>query len=89
MSKSIDEFAKELAKQVPVKEVYGDLAAPAARQTGQLLADITKVISLALAPVQYLAAQQDRFPGISRPCSSSCTRRTASCTSSPDPWTGS
>jgi hypothetical protein len=57
----ITEFAKELAKQIPVKAVYQDVAAPAAQQTGQVLTDIVKTIQLALAPFQVLAAYQDRL----------------------------
>lgn len=55
------EFAKELARQLPVKAIYDDAAAPAAKQTGQLFEDLVKVLQLALLPVQYLAALQDRF----------------------------
>jgi Abortive infection alpha len=56
-----EEFAEELAKNLPVKEIYRDAAAPAAKQTGQLLEDLVKVVQLALAPVQYLGALQDRY----------------------------
>jgi hypothetical protein len=56
-----EEFAKELARQLPVKAIYDDAAAPAARQTGQLLEDLVKVLQLALAPVQLLGAIQDRY----------------------------
>jgi hypothetical protein len=55
------EFAKELARQIPAKELYGDAVSPAAKQTGQILSDIVKVIQLALAPFQLLAAYQDRL----------------------------
>jgi hypothetical protein len=51
------EFAKELAKQLPVKEAF---AAPA-RQTGQILEDIVKTIQLALVPFQLAGALQDRL----------------------------
>ena len=56
-----DEFAKELAKQLPIKAIYKDAVAPAAKQSGQLAADIVKTLQLALAPVQLLGAYQDRF----------------------------
>ena len=56
-----DEFAREIAKQLPVREAYTDIAKPAARQAGQLAEDLVKVIQLALAPVQVLGALQDRF----------------------------
>jgi hypothetical protein len=54
-------FAKELARQLPVKAIYDDAAAPATKQTGQFFEDVTKAVQLALAPVQYLAAWPDRF----------------------------
>ena len=60
-----DEFTNqviaELARQIPAKEIYGDLASPAAKGLGSLSADLVKVIHLALAPIQYAAAVQDRF----------------------------
>jgi hypothetical protein len=56
-----DEFAKEIAKQLPVKAAYEDAVRPAARQTGELAEDLVKVVRLALFPVQLLAAAQDRF----------------------------
>jgi hypothetical protein len=56
-----DEFAKEVAKQLPVKAAYEDTIQPAARQTGELAEDLLKAIRLALFPVQLLAAAQDRF----------------------------
>jgi hypothetical protein len=55
------EFAKELARQLPVKAAYKDIAAPAAKQAGQLLQDLVKALQLALAPVQALGALQDRY----------------------------
>src|SRR6202048_4283773 len=51
------EFAKELAKQIPVKDA---LVAPA-RQTGEILEDIVKTIQLALVPFQLAGALQDRL----------------------------
>ena len=50
-------IAGELAKQVPVKEALS----PAAVEIGGLGSDLVKVVRLALAPVQYLAVQQDRY----------------------------
>jgi hypothetical protein len=55
------EFAKELARQLPVREAYKDIAAPGAKQAGQLLEDVVKALQLALAPVQLLGALQDRY----------------------------
>jgi hypothetical protein len=61
--KGEEEFARELAKQLPVKAMYEDAAAPAAKQAGQLFQDLVKALQLALAPVQLLAALQDRIEG--------------------------
>lgn len=58
---SPEDFAVELAKHLPVKEAYTDLAQPAAKQSGQLAEDLVKALQLALAPVQLLGALQDRF----------------------------
>jgi hypothetical protein len=54
-------FAEELAKQLPVKAIYEDAGKPAAQQLGQLAQDLVKVIQLALAPLQFLGAYQDRL----------------------------
>jgi hypothetical protein len=56
-----EEFAKELAKQLPVKAIYDDAVSPGSKQVGQLTADIIKTLQLALAPIQALAALQDRY----------------------------
>ena len=56
-----EESAKELAKQLPIKQLYGDVVYPAAKQVGTFGEDTLKVLLLALAPVQYLAALQDRY----------------------------
>jgi hypothetical protein len=52
---------EEVAKLIPIKEAYGDLMSPAAKQTGVLLEDIAKTIRLALFPIQLSGALQDRF----------------------------
>jgi hypothetical protein len=54
-------FAEELAKQLPVKAIYRDAAKPSAKQIGQLAQDIVKTIQLALAPLQFAGAYQDRL----------------------------
>jgi hypothetical protein len=56
-----DEFAKEIAKQLPVKAAYKDAIRPAARQTGEMAEDIIKAVRLALFPIQLAAMAQDRF----------------------------
>jgi Abortive infection alpha len=53
--------ATKLVKQVPIKEVYKDGLSPAVRETGSVLADFVKTIRLALAPLQFTAALQDRY----------------------------
>jgi hypothetical protein len=50
-------FAKELADKFPVKEAL----TPAAAQTGLILSDAAKTIHLALFPLQFLGAYQDRL----------------------------
>ncbi|MBI5260249.1 MAG: DUF4393 domain-containing protein [Bradyrhizobium sp.] len=54
-------FAEELAKQLPVKAIYKDAGKPAAKQVGQLAQDLVKTIQLALAPLQFAGAYQDRL----------------------------
>lgn len=54
------EIAKEIAKQLPVKQAYDDVAAPAAVQTGQFLQDLAKTLRLVLVPIQLAGAYQDR-----------------------------
>ncbi|MCR6635171.1 Abi-alpha family protein [Devosia sp.] len=53
--------AVEVAKQLPIKDAYGDILSPAAKQAGGLVEDLAKTIRLALAPLQYTAALQDRY----------------------------
>ncbi|CAN7312782.1 DUF4393 domain-containing protein [Bradyrhizobium sp. LjRoot220] len=53
--------ATELVKQVPIKEAYHDGLSPAVRETGSALTDFVKTIRLALAPLQFTAALQDRY----------------------------
>lgn len=54
-------FAEELAKQLPVKAAYRDVVKPGAKQAGQLVQDMVKTIQLALAPLQFAGAYQDRL----------------------------
>ena len=54
-------IAKEIAKQLPVRDAYEDGLAPSIREAGDTLEDLTKTLRLVLAPVQYLAALQDRY----------------------------
>jgi hypothetical protein len=54
-------LAEELAKQLPVKDIYQDAASPGMREAGKLGSDVVKTILLALAPIQIAAAYQDRL----------------------------
>jgi hypothetical protein len=53
----VEEFAKEVAKQLPIKEAL----TPAVLPAGQLMSDLVKTIQLALAPLQFAGAYQDRL----------------------------
>jgi hypothetical protein len=53
--------ATELVKQVPIKQVYQDGLSPAVQETGTALTDFVKTLRLALAPLQFTAALQDRY----------------------------
>ena len=55
------DFAVELSKLLPVKDIYEDVAKPAARQVGAIGGDLMKTLHLALAPIQLTAALQDRY----------------------------
>lgn len=61
MTDPSEEFIKDLVKQLPVKDLYDDSLKKPAKEIGDLSSDLIKVISLALAPIQYLAALQDRY----------------------------
>jgi len=50
-----------VAKQLPVDKAYDDVAHGALTEAGEALTDTVKVARLFLAPVQYIAAWQDRF----------------------------
>lgn len=60
MSDPLEEVAKEIAKNLPLKELYTDAGSPAAKATGSILEDLIKTVHLALAPLQLTAALQDR-----------------------------
>ncbi|MDS7596404.1 Abi-alpha family protein [Agrobacterium tumefaciens] len=54
-------IATEVAKQIPVKEIYEDAGQPGAKQIGSVIEDLTKTLHLVLAPFQLTAALQDRL----------------------------
>ncbi len=51
----------DVGKAVPIAEVYRDVAQPAAREVGEALGNAAKVARFVLAPVDYLAAQHQRW----------------------------
>lgn len=61
MSDINSEFVKEIAKKIPIDALYTDAVSPSAIQVGQVLSDIIKTMQLALAPVQFASALQDRL----------------------------
>lgn len=54
-------IVEALAKQLPVKAAYDDGLSSGMQETGKALTDVIKVIRLALFPIQYGAALQDRY----------------------------
>ncbi|MBP2560882.1 hypothetical protein J2857_003651 [Neorhizobium galegae] len=53
-------IATEVAQQI-AKDAYSDGFSPAMRQSGSILSDMIKTLHLALAPIQFTAAIQDRY----------------------------
>ena len=51
----------DVGKVVPIAEIYRDVAQPAAREVGEALGNAAKVARFALAPVDFLAAQHQRW----------------------------
>lgn len=49
------------AKNLPIQDLYDDLAKPVTREVGTALGNIAKVARFLLAPVDYLAAHQGRW----------------------------
>ena len=54
-------WEEELAKKVPVEKAYDDVASPAAKQVGSALESTAKAARWILAPIDYLAAQNNRY----------------------------
>ena len=52
---------EDLIKLIPAKEVYEDAAQPAFQQIGESLGKVVKATRFILAPLEYLAAQHDRW----------------------------
>ncbi|CDZ65564.1 Hypothetical protein NGAL_HAMBI2605_38370 [Neorhizobium galegae bv. orientalis] len=53
-------IATEVAQQI-AKDAYSDGFSPAMKQSGSILSDTIKTLHLALAPIQFTAAIQDRY----------------------------
>lgn len=60
MADPVEKAIEEIAKNLPVKQVYEDAVSGATKQVGHALTDVAKSIRLALFPFQALAALQDR-----------------------------
>jgi len=54
-------WLEEITKALPVKEIYKDAVQPAAKQVGGALEKTIKTARFVLAPVEYIAAQYDRW----------------------------
>jgi hypothetical protein len=52
---------EDITKLIPAEQVYEDAAQPALRQIGTSLEKVTKAARFLLAPLEYLAAQHDRW----------------------------
>ena len=53
--------AMDIPKNLPVKQIYTDVAQPAAKEVGKALADTVRAARFLLAPVEYVAAWRDRW----------------------------
>lgn len=60
MTDPITEITVEVIRQLPIKEAYGDAAAPALRQVGGAAENIAKTLRLALLPLEAASAYYDR-----------------------------
>jgi len=51
----------DVGKAVPIAELYRDLAQPTTREVGEAVGNAAKVARFVLAPIDYLAAQHQRW----------------------------
>jgi hypothetical protein len=51
----------DVGKVIPIAELYRDLAQPTTQEIGEALGNAAKVARFALAPIDYLAAQHQRW----------------------------
>ena len=56
-----EELVNALVEQLPIQKAYDDGLSASVEEAGGALTDIIKTLRLALAPVQYAAALQDRY----------------------------
>lgn len=54
-------WLEEMAKVLPVEKIYDDVASPAFKEIGDTARSAVKASRFLLAPVDYLAAQHDRW----------------------------
>ncbi len=54
-------WLEDLGKTLPVEKAYDDLIQPAAEEVGSIAKSTIKAARFVLAPIDYLAAQQDRY----------------------------
>ncbi len=54
-------WKEEIAKKFPVEKAYDDLAAPATKEVGDALSSAARAARWLIAPIDYLAAQNDRY----------------------------
>lgn len=54
-------WVDDVAKNLPINDLYRDLAQPSAQQVGQALGNVVKVARLLLAPIDLLAAHEGRW----------------------------
>ena len=54
-------WLEDIVKVLPVEKVYDDLAAPAFKEIGEAARNTIKASRFILAPIDYLAAQHERW----------------------------
>lgn len=54
-------WLEEIAKVLPVEKVYDDVASPAFKEIGEAARNAVKASRFLLAPIDYLAAQHERW----------------------------
>ena len=54
-------WLEDLGKTLPIEKAYDDLVQPAAQEVGSIAKSTIKAARFVLAPIDYLAAQQDRY----------------------------